>query len=47
MLHPELKDVLKKHQVEGIEFMWRNCFEDEISGGCVLAHNMGLGKVSL
>jgi hypothetical protein len=47
LLDPKVKDVLKKHQVEGIEFMWRNCFEDVSSGGCVLAHNMGLGKVSL
>jgi hypothetical protein len=41
---------LKKHQREGVEFMYKSTFADlgddkaEI-GGCVLAHSMGLGKV--
>jgi hypothetical protein len=49
--------LLKPHQREGIEFMFRNTFADlayqddqaanqakESIGGCILAHNMGLGK---
>lgn len=50
-----LAGLLKSHQVDGIRFMWRNCFSDlsfvdatendsESVGGCILAHNMGLGK---
>lgn len=40
---------LKPHQVEGVKFLWRNCFSDLGDepgdlGGCILAHNMGLGK---
>jgi hypothetical protein len=52
-----LAKILKPHQKEGIEFMFRNvfadlCFSDKakaeeakkMTGGCILAHNMGLGK---
>ena len=46
-----LASLLKKHQVEGITFCWRNVcsklFAKEESNdihGAVLAHNMGLGK---
>lgn len=41
---------LKKHQTEGIKFLWDICFESvkEIKNsngaGCILAHCMGLGK---
>lgn len=45
-LPKELKAVLKDHQIEGIHTMWRNCFDSDEKGGCILAHNMGLGKVS-
>jgi hypothetical protein len=47
----ELSKHLKPHQVEGVKFMWRNCFSDfayyrkgrpDQSGGCILAHSMGL-----
>ncbi|KAJ1968215.1 hypothetical protein H4R35_006491 [Dimargaris xerosporica] len=34
---------LKKHQVEGIQFMWKNLATCD-NGGCILAHAMGLGK---
>jgi transcriptional regulator ATRX len=42
---------LKKHQIDGIKFMWSSCYEsvecirdNRVSGGgCVLAHCMGLG----
>ena len=45
---------LKPHQIEGVRFMWRNCFADFAyyekgntaqCGGCILAHNMGLVRV--
>jgi hypothetical protein len=52
-----LAKILKPHQKEGIDFMFRNvfadlCFSDKAeteaakkeTGGCILAHNMGLGK---
>ena len=45
----ELAKKLKPHQKEAVLFMWRNAFADKIdkpseAGGCLLAHNMGLGK---
>lgn len=47
---PGLVKYLKPHQVEGVKFMWNSCFESlqqitkQASGGCILAHCMGLGK---
>ncbi|OLY80789.1 Protein CHROMATIN REMODELING 20 [Smittium mucronatum] len=41
---------LKPHQIEGIQFMWRNVvmfhkgYENSQQHGCVIAHAMGLGK---
>jgi len=36
---------LKEHQKEGIKFMWDNiCGTHQDIHGCILAHNMGLGK---
>jgi hypothetical protein len=37
---------IKKHQVEGVRFMWREIVTAASSGsqGCLLAHTMGLGK---
>ncbi|CAH0387949.1 unnamed protein product [Bemisia tabaci] len=49
-VHPGLMRILKKHQVEGLRFMWNSCFESiklvnsSAGSGCVLAHCMGLGK---
>lgn len=40
-LPDELKVVLKDHQIEGIQTMWKNCFEMDKPGGMILAHNMG------
>jgi SNF2 family DNA or RNA helicase len=40
---------IKKHQIEGVRFMWRELTagdgsEDDPNQGCMLAHTMGLGK---
>jgi len=46
----ELVKILKKHQVEGIRFLWNTVFEtvdktNTTDGtGCILAHQMGIGK---
>ena len=46
VVHDDLGKHLKPHQQEGIRFMYNALFKDshEHSGGCVLAHCMGLGK---
>lgn len=43
-LHPHIGRRVKQHQLNGIQFMWRELIEDEKRQGCVLAHTMGLGK---
>lgn len=49
-IQKELAKVLKKHQVEGIRFLWNTVFEsvsktNSTDGtGCILAHRMGIGK---
>lgn len=42
---------IKKHQIEGVRFMWRQVVNDGSDNveeqkleGCLLAHTMGLGK---
>ncbi|KAG9234270.1 hypothetical protein BJ875DRAFT_19621 [Amylocarpus encephaloides] len=36
---------IKKHQIEGVRFLWYQIVGDEkITQGCLLAHTMGLGK---
>lgn len=47
-------EILKQHQIEGVKFMWEKTCSDLLSAepgtekidvsGCILAHNMGLGK---
>lgn len=49
-IQKELAKVLKKHQIEGIRFLWNTVFEtvdrtNTTDGtGCILAHRMGIGK---
>ncbi len=44
-LHPRIGHRAKKHQIEGIQFMWREVVRDDQNPqGCLLAHEMGLGK---
>ena len=37
-----LVDILKGHQISGIQFMWHRAID--LDRGCILAHSMGLGK---
>ncbi|KAF5864364.1 hypothetical protein ETB97_007926 [Aspergillus alliaceus] len=43
-LDPHIGLRVKPHQLNGIQFMWRELIEDEKKQGCLLAHTMGLGK---
>lgn len=43
-LDPQIGLRVKPHQLNGIQFMWRELIEDENKQGCLLAHTMGLGK---
>ena len=35
---------IKDHQIEGVRFMWNNIVKSSLGQGCLLAHEMGLGK---
>ncbi|KAI9882568.1 MAG: hypothetical protein M1823_005690 [Watsoniomyces obsoletus] len=44
-LHPRIGHRVKKHQIDGIQFMWGQVVrDDQKPQGCLLAHEMGLGK---
>ncbi|KAE8150404.1 P-loop containing nucleoside triphosphate hydrolase protein [Aspergillus avenaceus] len=43
-LDPHIGLRVKPHQLNGIQFLWRELIEDEKQQGCLLAHTMGLGK---
>lgn len=52
VVHPKITAQLKSHQVDGLEFLFKSCYNDlnavktyrELDQGCILAHCMGLGK---
>eukprot|EP01064_Diplonema_japonicum_P005557 TRINITY_DN136_c4_g1_i1.p1 TRINITY_DN136_c4_g1~~TRINITY_DN136_c4_g1_i1.p1 ORF type:complete len:869 (+),score=260.59 TRINITY_DN136_c4_g1_i1:1574-4180(+) len=52
VLPQNLSEVLKKHQIQGVQFLWKNLValpevvreEEKFAGGCIVAHGMGLGK---
>lgn len=53
VVHPNLVNCMKQHQINGIKFLWDACFESVARlksnngaerSGCILAHSMGLGK---
>lgn len=41
-VHSDVTKHLKNHQIDGIKFLFENCYEQ--NSGCILAHFMGLGK---
>ncbi|KAI9837386.1 MAG: hypothetical protein M1837_002995 [Sclerophora amabilis] len=44
-ISPHIGRLIKQHQIEGVQFMWRELVTDDKSlQGCLLAHTMGLGK---
>ncbi|KAK1145787.1 hypothetical protein N8T08_004028 [Aspergillus melleus] len=43
-LNPHIGSRVMPHQLNGIQFMWRELLGDEKGQGCLLAHTMGLGK---
>jgi SNF2 family DNA or RNA helicase len=43
-LHEHIGKRVKPHQVDGIQFMWREIISNPKQQGCLLAHTMGLGK---
>ncbi|KAI9818442.1 MAG: hypothetical protein M1827_000501 [Pycnora praestabilis] len=43
-INPHVARRIKKHQIEGVQFMWRELVTDVTAQGCLLAHTMGLGK---
>ena len=45
LLNPKIGTRIQPHQLEGVQFMWRELVTDDNSlQGCLLAHTMGLGK---
>jgi SNF2 family DNA or RNA helicase len=43
-VHPYIAGRIKKHQIEGVRFMWNQIVTLGDMQGCLLAHTMGLGK---
>lgn len=43
-LDPHIARRVKEHQIEGIQFIWRELINAPKHQGCLLAHTMGLGK---
>ncbi|KAJ9643017.1 hypothetical protein H2199_004539 [Coniosporium tulheliwenetii] len=45
-INPHIGADIKKHQIEGVQFMWREIVSagGSETSGCLLAHTMGLGK---
>ena len=45
-IDPQIAVKMKPHQIEGVQFLWREITTQEVEGGqgALLAHTMGLGK---
>jgi hypothetical protein len=47
-LNHHIAEHIQQHQIEGLQFMWREVVVNSLDGedvqGCLLAHTMGLGK---
>lgn len=52
VVHPKIVAQLKPHQIDGLMFMFKSCYNDlntpkmyrDLDKGCIVAHCMGLGK---
>ena len=45
LLNPKIGESIQPHQLEGVQFMWREIVTDNaLPQGCLLAQTMGLGK---
>lgn len=43
-VHAKFTEKLYQHQRKGVQFMWQNTIK--FNGGCILAHDMGVGRFS-
>src|SRR5690606_31761286 len=43
-IHPYFSNIIKDHQAEGVQFLWREIVGVKLCKGALLSHTMGLGK---